>query len=471
MLARQLVAKLRDTSDFTLPAEVIRCAQLHLADAIGVGLAASRSLIGVPYSRLVEADRGGAASLLNANVGVPPSDAAMINGGLIHSLEYDDTHTASVVHGSAVIAAAALAVGESVGASGQKLLGAFVRGWEVLIRLGAAAAGKYQANGFQITPVGGTIAAALVASDLMKLDEDRTVAAVGISLSQASGVFEFLTNGSSVKSLHPGWAAHSGIIAAQLAQYGMTGPETALEGRFGLFRVFAGDSDASGRFHELVESIGKRWYLLDAAFKFFPCCHYIHPFLEAVRTLSGEGIMPDQVAKVICMVPSGAATIICEPWDLKLNPPTPHAARWSLPIVMAEQWLEGTVTLRTFERTSSKKVRDLASRMVWEPLPNAEFPEKFGAKVSCHLRDGGVRSIRFDDVYGNVSRPAKPDEVWKKFRSNAELVFSSEDVEQLETVLLQSGELQHLGTLTAVLRSERLAACSARIDLSKGDMS
>ena len=456
MLARALIARLRSVGDAAIPVDVMQCAKLHFADAIGVGLAASRADIGAPYLGLVEAAQGGAASVFNASAGMPPADAALINGGLIHSLEYDDTHTASIVHGSAVIAAAALAVGESVAASGREMLGAYVRGWEVLIRLGVAAAGKYQANGFQITPVGGTIASALVAADLMKLNDDRMTAAIGISLSQASGVFEFLTNGSSVKSLHPGWAAHSGITAARLAASGLTGPETALEGRFGLFRAFARDEGAADRFAALVETIGERWYLSDAAFKLFPCCHYIHPFLEAIDALSAAGATHDEIVSAVCRVPAGAATIICDPWHIKLNPLTPHAARWSLPIVMAEYWLEGSVTLQTFERLSSERVRGLAKRMVWEPMQDAQFPEKFGAEVICHLRSGATQSIRIDDVYGNASRPANEAEIRAKFRSNAACVFESSASDRLEEILDNLDEASHLGTLTSALRSRRL---------------
>ena len=119
------------------------------------------------------------------------------------------------------------------------MLAAYARGWEMFVRLGLAAPGAFQREGFQITSAGGTMVAALVAADIAGLDEDAAVNAVGIALSQSSGVFEFLTNGSSVKSLHPGWAAHAGVLAARFAQAGMTGPETALEGDRGLFRRFA----------------------------------------------------------------------------------------------------------------------------------------------------------------------------------------------------------------------------------------
>lgn len=456
MLARALIGKLRSAGDAAIPPDVMACAKLHFADAIGVGLAASASQIGAPYRGLVEANHGGASSVFNANVGMPPADAALINGGLIHSLEFDDTHTGSIVHGSSVIAAAALAAGEAAGSTGRELLGAFVRGWEVLVRLGIAAAGKYQANGFQVTPVGGTIAAAMVAAELMKLDEDRTVAAIGISLSQASGVFEFLSNGSSVKSLHPGWAAHAGITAARLAASGMTGPETTFEGRFGLFRTFAKDDGAAERFAGLIETLGAQWYLRDAAFKLFPCCHYIHPFLECIDRLSAAGVTREQIEKVACRVPAGAAPIVCEPWDVKLDPGTPHAARWSLPIVMAEYWVEGRVTLHTFERPSSAGVRELAARMSWEPLQAAQFPEKFGAEVACHLRDGKTETVRVDDVYANASRPAKRGEVLAKFRANAAAVFDAAALKTLEAALNNLDDTPNLNALTAAFRADRL---------------
>jgi len=89
----------------------------------------------------------------------------------------------------------------------------------LLIRMGLAAPGTFQARGFQVTSVAGTLVAALVAAELWNLDDDKCVMAMGIALSQASGVFEFLTNASSVKSLHPGWAAHAGISTQSRKAY------------------------------------------------------------------------------------------------------------------------------------------------------------------------------------------------------------------------------------------------------------
>ena len=304
-----------------MPEEVALAARLHLLDACGVGLAAAGSPVGAAYRDFAQGRRARrAATVFGQAAGAAAADAALVNGGLIHSLEYDDTHTASIQHGSAVIAAAALAVGEARGASGAALLGAFARGWEVLIRFGLAAPARFHAHGFMSTSVGGALASALLASELLGSSEDQSVAALGISLSQASGVMEFLTNGSSVKSLHPGWAAHGGVVAALLARSGMTGPETSLEGRHGLFRQFAGDEEAPERFRALIGDIGRKWHLPDAAYKFYPCCHYLHPFVEAAGELAQRGVGADDAARILCRVPAGEAPIICDPWERKQAP-------------------------------------------------------------------------------------------------------------------------------------------------------
>jgi 2-methylcitrate dehydratase PrpD len=331
------------------------------------------------------------------------------------------------------------------------VLGAYTRGWELLIRIGLAAPGSFQARGFQVTSVGGALVAAMVAAELGGLDEAQAVAAMGIALSQASGVFEFLSNGATVKSLHPGWAAHAGVIAANLARAGLTGPQTSFEGRFGLFRAFAGDHGAASRLSEQIGSFGLVWHLADAAFKFHPCCHYLHPFVEAAGLLAGKGVQADAIEHILCHAPAGAAGIICEPWALKQAPETGHAARWSLPAVVAARLVEGKVDLDTFEQKPSPAVLALAARIDWEPLVNDRFPEKFEAELSIRLKDGTVHEVRVDDVYGNRSRPAEAERVREKFRANAARSLASAQVAQLEQAIETIEGAPDLNRLTQVL--------------------
>lgn len=449
-LSRRLARALSELRSQRLPANVAQAARLHLLDAIGVGLGAAATKMGASYRGVARELAGtGDASVFGSDRTASADVAALINGGLIHSLEYDDTHTASIVHGSSVLAATALAVGQTSGASGADVLAAYARGWEIFVRLGLAAPGAFQHEGFQITSAAGTIVAALVAADITGLSEDAAVNAVGIALSQSSGVFEFLTNGSSVKSLHPGWAAHAGVLAARFAQAGMTGPETALEGERGLFKRFANAPNAASKFEALIGDLGTRWHLPDAAFKLYPCCHYLHPFIEGALALRQRGLKANDVAELTCRIAQGAAPIVCLPWEAR-QMASGHQMRWSLPAVVAAALHDGAVTLDTFEGDLPRGARDLAKRISWQPLEPNDFPNRFEAALSARRRDGSTLDIRLDDVYGNASRPAATGDVLQKFRANASRALG-EQARALEDALMSidSGELARLTPLLA----------------------
>lgn len=438
-LARSIVAAWRAADRTSPPNDVIEAARLHMLDAIGVGLAASALEQGEPYRRIVTSRDGVAATLTGARAH-DAAEAALVNGGLIHSLEYDDTHTASIVHGSSVLAPVALAVAEAEGRSLDEAAGVYLLGYETLIRIGLAAPGAFQSRGFQITPVGGAMIAALMAARLMRGGDDVQVNAMGIALSQASGVFEFLSNGSTVKSLHPGWAAHAGIYAARLARAGMTGPETSLEGRRGLFASFAGDEAAAGRLGASMADFGRRWYMTDVAFKFVPCCHYLHPFVEAAGKLAEAGVRAESVAEAVLRIAPGAAGIVCEPWAEKLAPPDGHAIRWSLPVVVAARLVSGRVDHTTFATAPSASVLALARKCRWEPLEPNRFPQAFEAEIDVKLTDGRIERARVDDVFGNASRPAPRGAVIAKFHANAGLCLSSDTSAAIERTLLHGGQ-------------------------------
>ena len=455
-LSRQLARRSRAIAFAGIPAEVRACGRLHLLDAIGVALASAGTGVGAPYLEAARTLGGaGRASVLGCWVTRDAATAALLNGGLMHGLEFDDTHTASIVHGSAVLAPAALAVAQEVDANGADLLRAYILGWEVLVRIGLAAPGTFQVRGFQVTSVGGVLVAALQAAEILQLDEDRTVAALGIALSQASGVFEFLTNGSSVKSMHPGWAAHAGVVAARLAAAGLTGPETALDGRMGLFNQFTSDGPAAvERLAASLATLGRHWHVTEAAYKFLPCCHYLHPYVEALDQL-GE-VAAGDIRAVHCLVAPGAAPIICEPWARKQAPAAGHEARWSLPIVVAARLVDGAIGHATFDAPPSKPVRELAARVTWSPLEASAFPQRFEADMTVTFSDGRQQRCRIGDVFGGANRPAGVDHVKAKFRANAHLCLETAAAAILEKAIetIDSHPSARLGELFARPRTD-----------------
>ena len=458
-LSRRLQHKIRAISFADVPADVLACGRLHLLDAIGVALASAGTGVGRPYLSAAATLGGpGPANVLGSSLTRDAATAALLNGGLMHGLEYDDTHTGSIVHGSAVLAPAALAAAQEAEASGADLLRAYILGWEVLVRMGLAAPGAFQARGFQITSVGGTLVAALQAAEIAKLDESRWVAALGIALSQASGVFEFLSNGASVKSMHPGWAAHAGLLAARLAAAGLDGPETALEGRMGLFHQFAADGAvAVEQFAALLATLGRQWHIREAAYKFLPCCHYLHPYVEALDQLGA--VHPADIRAVKCLVAPGAAQIICLPWARKQAPVSGHEARWSLPIVVAARLTDGAISHATFAHPPARAVRDLAARVTWSPLEASQFPQRFEAELIVVFSDGREQRCRIEDVFGGTTRPASPAQVKAKFRANAALCLDAAAIAGLEDAVdtLADHATARLGVH---LLSPRANACS-----------
>ncbi len=454
-LARQLVRRWRALDGALVPADVRAFAALHCLDAMGVGIAAASLEQGQPYARYTQQAAAGPVSALNGIKALDAADAALVNGGLIHSLEYDDTHTESIVHGSAVLLPAALAVAQSVGASPAAMLLAYIKGYECLIRIGLAAQGGFQRHGFQITSVAGTLITALMACDLTGADEDQCVDAMGIALSQSSGVFEFLSNGSSVKSMHPGWSAHAGVVAARLAMAGLQGPQTSLEGQRGLFMAFARDPDAAARLQTHLADFGSQWHLRDVAFKLVPSCHYLHSFVEAAGELADAIGDVSQIERIHLKIAEGAAPIVCEPWEGKQNPATGHAIRWSLPVITAARFVEGKVDLDTFARSPSQPVLDLAARTTWEPMQPNRFPRYFEADVHCVLKDGRVLSLAKDDVLGNASRPVSAQKVLDKFHANAARSLAPVMADRITGFWLNIDEQSGFGGLADSLMASR----------------
>ncbi|MGH6884961.1 MAG: MmgE/PrpD family protein, partial [Geminicoccales bacterium] len=386
---------------------------------------------------------------------LPAASAALRNGALMHSLEFDGTHAASIVHAGSVAAPAALAVAEETGASGPQLLRAFVLGWEFHIRLGLAAPGCFQDRGFQLTAVGGPFAAALIAGLLLDLPARELTHALGIAGSQASGVFEFVFEGATVKGLHTGWAAHAGLVAAELARAGMTGPSTILEGPYGLYRAYADASAAPAELRALLDGLGRDWCLPEVAVKQYPCCHYIQPFLECLATLMGRGLDPRVIRELRCEVPRGEEFLICEPWQRKLRPGSAYEAKFSLPYALAALMVDRRVTVETFEGPARLDLMEAARRVFCVPMEDGGFPQRFRARITVTTAAGETLGCEVDDVLGGPRRPLPRSAIYDKFRDNAARALEAGAVEAVFAAVASLDVAASCRTLTDALRRVR----------------
>jgi 2-methylcitrate dehydratase PrpD len=435
-----------------LPPAVVASACLRTLDTIGIALAAST---GETAPAILGAlDGWGAAgdcTVIGAKRTAAAPLAILANGTLAHSLDFDDTHAASITHASAVVVPVALAVAEAEGADGHTLIAAMVAGYETITRLGMAASGAFHARGWHATGVCGPFAAALVAGRIERLDPARLTAALGIAGSFASGVLEYLADGSWVKRVHAGWAGHAGAIAAALARGGFTGPDSVLEGRFGLYRTFLDAEPDMAPF----ATLGRQWETPGIGFKPYPCCHYNHAYLDCVLELrQAHALVPDDVESVECRVPAGQVPIVCEPRPGKVRPRSTYDARFSLPYSVASALLDGHVGLDTYtiDRLEEPRRLALAARVSHVVDPGSTFPHGFPGWIRVRLRDGRMLEARTPDGRGSLARPLPPEAIVEKFRDNAGRALPAARVREIESVVLGLDAAADTHALTSLLR-------------------
>ncbi|MBI4637704.1 MAG: MmgE/PrpD family protein [Candidatus Rokubacteria bacterium] len=452
-LARRLAAFTAELAFDDIPDVVVASVRLRTLDLLGLALAASTSDLAPSIRGALEGWTGqGACTVVGSALAATPPLAVLANGALAHGLDFDDTHAPSITHASAVVLPTALALGEVAGADGRVVVTAAVAGYETITRLGMAAPGAFHARGWHATAVCGPFAAALTAGKCEGLDEARLTAALGIAGSFASGVLEFLEDGSWVKRLHPGWAGHGGVVAAALARGGVTGPATILDGRFGFYRTFLGTDPDPAPF----ASLGRQWETLRVGFKPYPCCHYNHAYLDcALELRRAHAIEPEAIVAIECLVPEGEVAIVCEPRGAKVRPRTPYDAQFSLPYSVAAAFVDGRVGLDTYapDRLADERLLALAAKVESTVDPSSAFPDGFPGWVRVRLEDGRVVEARQPDGRGGVRRPIDARVLIEKFRDNAARALPATRVDEIEHVALALDGLDDVGALMRLCRA------------------
>lgn len=419
----------------SIPPQVIERAKLHLLDTFGVALAGSVQANGInSRTSLVEMPHTqGECRIWGNPYKLSPAYAAMANGIASHVLDFDDTHTDSIVHGSAVLAPLVMALAEDLNLDSRAMLAAYVIGWEVAARVGIASKGSFHQRGFHSTAIAGVFGAVSSAAHLLKLNTETCAHAIGLTGSQASGVAEYLTNSSSAKCFHAGWSAHSGLISAYMAKSGMTGPLTIFEGRYGLYVTHGIKENAKPA--EVYTELGQRWEIMHVSIKPYPCCHFAHATVDCARMLHQDGIAPDNIESIHCVVDPIAAALICEPLENKFAPQTPYAAKFSLPYLVASGIYDDGLNLSSFQpqQLTRPEVLEMAKKVSYRYCQPGEipFPTYFPGYIDVTLKDGTMVSKRLDINYGNPDNPMQRSDVERKFRDNVAGILTQEACEKV----------------------------------------
>ena len=408
--------------------ELRREASRRILDVIGNSIAATNQPATQVVNNIVKSWAGPADSFAIGASNLPAAAAALLNGTLAHAMDFDDTHLPSVLHPSASVVPAALAVGSKLGSKPTEVLDAITFGIEVTCRLGMAGFDRKLGNsvfferGFHATSICGTLGSAVAAAMLMKLNADEITSAIGISASMGAGLLEANRTGGTVKRMHCGWAAHGGVVAAELAQAGLTGPPTVIEGRFGFMQAYCGDQV---NLDEITDGLGSTWVLPDLFFKPYPCNHFTHTGIDAARTLKAKGVTPDQIVSIDLGVPSPVLRTIAEPRESKIKPESGYHAAFSGPFTVAAAFYrENGLGLfhEDFEDESAHdpEILALAAKVNVNASEECDaiFPFQFPAVLTAHLKDGTSMTEKVLVNRGGPKNPLTDAELALKFESN-----------------------------------------------------
>jgi len=438
-----------------LPVEVVERTKRLILDLTGVMVRArhdaesTASLIAA-VKRLGMAE--GLCSVFGDDAGYAPPAAALINGTLAHSLDFDDTHASASLHSSAPIVPAALAAAEMVGASGKDLIAACVVGYEVQIRLSLALGpSDHYDRGFHPTATCGIFGAAAAAGKLLGMDAAGIDSSFGIALSQAAGSMQFLVDGAWTKRSHVGQAASNGLVCATMAAEGFKGPRQAFEGRAGFLAAYAPNAKPE----KAVAGLGEFWETLRLAVKPYPSCRYSHAAMDGLAELKAvHGFDIGGIESVEVGMSKTGWKIIGEREKIKHNPKNVVDGQFSMPFCAAVVLREGRMGWDDYAKhIADPETLNLCRRVhtVVDARAEAEFPVNLSCVVRIETKSGSFETF-VAVPKGEPQNFMSDDEFREKFNNLAAPYLSDVGAERLAGTLLALETINNVQAMTALGR-------------------
>ena len=420
---RAIAAPTRELADWIthlryedLPQRTREVARIAILDSVGAGIHGYST----PWAQLLltwtkrgTSGAGVAHVWGEANPTLRCSDAALVNGTATHAFELDDYHNAKL-HPGAVVVPAAIAVAETINASGTDLVTAIAAGYEVMIRSSLALnPSAARLRGWHLTGVCGPFGAAAACASLLKLNAEQCAWALGLAGTQGAGLWAFNADGTMSKRLHAGKAAHAGVLAAELAQLGFTGPTQIYETEDGgVLKAFSDASDAA----PLTRDLGAVYHLDKTSIKPYSCCGSTHSYIDAALALRSKLGAPWNAKRRVRV---GTCKVVDVQCGFDYAPSSVLNAQMSLRYTVAAALLDGQVLPAQFTdaRIADPALTALACQMELVPDPELDklYPKDFAAWVSAE-HNGKWERVDIMNPTGSVHAPIDERGITEKFR-------------------------------------------------------
>ena len=434
--------------ELAMPEDVGAKVKLHILDTLGCQIA----FAALPWSRQVRdyavtGRSSGPANLVHYGTPVPAEIAAFANASFGHGFEMDDTEMRTASHPGVVVVPAALATGQARTSSGAHFLRAVSVGYEVMIRVGLGSVGMMR-RGFHTTAVAGVFGAAAASAAIMQLSAEGTAHGLGIAASKASGITEYSASGGSVKRIHAGFAAQSGVESMALANAGVTAPTAALEGPRGLFAAVSDTADPDS----VTRGLGEHYEMLTTGLKPYCCCAGQHSVLDAVAELQSKtpGLTASSLRRIrVLQNPREVDVVgrIVEPKDIT-------GAQFSAAFGIGLRLVKGGNGFGDYLGASldDEQILEVARKVAYERTPaDSPLPGDGPAQVTFELYDGTELSAHVSQALGSTARPMNEDEVILKFHSLADGPLGEEAAARVQDMVLNLEKVPDVNQLAGLL--------------------
>ena len=447
-----------DTDYGDIPRDAVEKAKRTALDCVGAALAGVAEPVSQTITDYVKKLGGPPqASVFGAGLKASVPDAALANGSIAHALDYDDCGV-KIGHPSVLVLPAVLSLGEHLGASGKDLLTAYIVGLEVEGKLALHADFKLMQARLNHQTWYGSIGAAAACAKLLRLDVAKTRMALGIAANFACGLSA--NHGSMAGAMAAGNACRNGVIAALMAQEGITANPDIIEAKNGFYDTLVGPGHYDAE--RMADGLGKPFYIESPgiSLKMYPSCYHTHRALDGVFQLLDEHRLND---KDIAAVDVGTSERALRVLAFS-EPATPYQAKFSMPHCIAAAVVDHQVTLATFteQKLNDRNIVEARKKVqlsfpnvpIWPGLadvgPDTEF---VGNPVTIKTTDGRSLSARVDIPRGDASLPLTDDELLGKYRDCARAQLSQDNIERSVGLVRELEKVADVGTLMAILRS------------------
>jgi 2-methylcitrate dehydratase PrpD len=438
-----------------LPADTVERAKDYIIDVIGCTIGASQRPQIKALDAVLRAEGGNPCSSVFAH-GYKTStmNAAMMNGTMGHTFDFDDDHREGTMHPSVAVFPAVFAVGEKLGVTGTEFLRSLILGLEVMIRLGESLLGKGYYQGFHPTGTCGVFGAAAACATIMGLDVKRTKYALGIAGSFSAGTQECTGEGAWQKPLQAGHPAMGGVLAASLAERGYIGAGTIFDGPNGIIRALSFKDQYN--YTRITNGLGQRWEMKDTSIKVHACCRFSSPVADCALDLYRQGVRAKDVKRIIANVGDFSIRMLCYPEERKRKPVTHVDAQFSLPWAVAVAICKNRTGVDEFsgEILHDPEVLDLAQKVTCQLDPDAEamYPKAYPATLVAELNNGQTFTAHVDFPKGDPENPASKEDILAKFHLLTEKFLDKNRIDRVIEMINHLEDVRNLGELADLIR-------------------